>query len=221
MTSSLTKFKSIFEKDKGASLSNEFEVDIRFSSSKNAEVIANLAKNGFSSFTNTESAYKNMMLLCDEASIPGQYAATQEIDGLYTGRLIQYPHGKLYNDFSLSFIMTNEELPLKFFETWFYSIFPERRLNEDRKIDYGNKIDRGERTNIVTLSYYDNITCDLLEVRKFHKTQFAANGQVTSTHKMYRAYPYSIESIPLAYGPSVLNKFRVQFRYEKHVQEYS
>jgi hypothetical protein len=221
MTSSLTKFKSIFEKDKGASFSNEYEVDIRFSTSRNASLLANLAELEFTSFTNTESAYKNMMLLCDEASLPGQFAATQEIDGIYTGRLIQYPHAKLYNDFSLSFIMTNEELPLKFFETWFYTMFPERRLNEDRKIDYVNKVDRGERTNIVTLSYYDNIVCDLIEVRKFHKTRSAANGKVTSTHKMYRAYPYSIESVPLAYGPTVLNKFRVQFRYEKHVQEYS
>ena len=157
--------------------------------------------------------------MCDEASLPGQYAATNEIDGLYTGRLIQYPHGKLYNDFSLSFIMTNNELPIKFFETWFYTIFPEKKLNDGTTLEYVNKTSRAERTNITTLSYYDNITMDI-KVKKFHKNNFAANGRVTSEHTMYRAYPYTMESTPLAYGPSVINKLRVQFRYEKHVQVY-
>jgi len=217
--STLTKIRSLFETDQGASLSNEYEVEVIPNSTRNSQLLTNFAELKFTNFNVADGAYKNMMLLCDEASLPGQFAATQEIDGLYTGRLIQYPHARLYNDFSLSFIMTNNELPIKFFETWFYTIFPERRLNDGTALEYVNKTSRAERTNITTLSYYDNITMDI-KVKKFNKTAYAANGRVTSEHTMYRAYPYSVESTPLAYGPSVLNKLRVQFRYEKHVQVY-
>ena len=133
--STLTKIRSLFETDQGASLSNEYEVEVIPNSTRNSQLLTNFAELKFTNFNVADGAYKNMMLLCDEASLPGQFAATQEIDGLYTGRLIQYPHARLYNDFSLSFIMTNNELPIKFFETWFYTIFPERRLNDGTALE--------------------------------------------------------------------------------------
>ncbi len=213
---SLTRLKGIFETDKGASLSNEYEIDFRFDTTKNATLINNFTTAGFT-VNSSVGAYSDMMMLCDEASLPGQYAATQEIDGLYTGRLIQYPHGKLYNDFSLSFIMTNKEHPNKFFEIWLATIFPEKGLNTGTAIDPSNLTARSERTNITTLTYYDNIVCSKIDVKKSHKSKTSPSGVTTSIHSMYKAYPYSIESVPLAYGPSVLNKLRVQFRYEKHV----
>lgn len=214
---SVTKLRSIINGDAGASLSNEFQVEFKFNSSLNSKLINNLSVAGFSVNSSVSGAYADMMFMCDEASLPGQYAATQEIDGLYTGRLIQYPHGKLYNDFSLSFIMTNKEHPNKFFEVWMATMFPERELSGDANIDITDLTKRSSRTNITMLAYYDNITCSQINVKKSHKNRSSPSGVTTSIHSMYKAYPYSIESVPLAYGPSVLNKLRVQFRYEKAV----
>lgn len=220
MVAAIQKLRGLFNRDLGGSYSNEYKVNIQFDPDKNSALLATLKEVGIASF-GSETAFGNMMFLCDEASLPGQYAATQELDGLYTGRLIQYPHAKLYNDLMLSFIMTNQETALKFFEGWFYAMFPEKDLNTGETISYDQKLNqRAKRTNVTALRYYDNIVCDNITVTKFHKTNTAPDGQVTSRHIMYKAYPYSVESVPLAYGASTLNKLRVQFRYEKHIQTF-
>jgi len=212
----IQRIRSIFNSDKGGSYANEFEVKISFNPVANKGLIDDLSAAGFN-VNVSEGAVKNMFLLCDEASLPGQFSATNEIDGLYTGRLIQYPQAKLYNDFSLSFMQTNKLNPSKFFDIWMYYMFPEYDLNSGEQLSYFDRNRRSQRSNVVSVNYYDRTTCDFIEVKKMYKNPSAPNGEVSATYKMFKAYPYTIETIPLSYGPSVLNKLRVQFRYEKHV----
>jgi len=211
---SISKLRGIFNVDKGGSYSNEYEVNLSFDSRKNAEILTRLQYYGFS-MTPGDGAFENTMFLCDEASLPGTFTATQEVDGVYAGRLIQYPHAKLYNDLRLSFIQTNEMLPQKFFEAWFYSMFPERSLNSKEKIAI-NSSGREERSNVVTIQYYDEIVCNM-SITKSFKDSSSYKGGKSIEYEIINAYPYTIESVPLAYGASTLNKLRVSFRYEKHV----
>tara|TARA_B100002019_G_scaffold290632_1_gene308755 strand:- start:160 stop:804 length:645 start_codon:yes stop_codon:yes gene_type:complete len=208
--SAITKLRSIFDGDKGASYSNEYEVEF---AAMPALVQKNLTSVGFTSATSPAS--QNMLFLCDEAQLPGTFAATQEIDGLYGGRLIQYPHARLYNDLRLSFIQTNECNPQKFFEAWFSAIFPEFSLNQGQEIAFNNS-KRIERTNVSALNYYDDIVCNQMTITKTFKNRAANNGGKSVGYDIKNVYPYSIESVPLAYGASTLNKLRVSFRYEKH-----
>ena len=216
---SLTRLKGIFEKDKGASYSNEFEVKFNFNSNKNSALLGNLSEYGFVSF-GSGSAFDNLMFLCDEASLPGSFAATNEIDGMFTGRLIQYPHGRLYNDFRLSFIETNEMNAQKFFEAWFATIFPQRKLNTGDSVGIDDVSSLSDRSNVIALEYYDSIICPSIEVVKTYKTRSSYNGGKSCKYDIINAYPYTIESVPLAYGASTLNRLRVQFRYEKHVVQF-
>lgn len=220
VTPSIQRVRSIFNTDRGGSYANEFEVRFTFDSVANAGLISDLSAAGFNVNSASTGAYANMMLLCDEASLPGTFSATSEIDGLYTGRLINYPQAKLYNDISLSFIMTNKMHPAKFFDIWMYYMFPEFELNTANIIPYDQKAKRTSRTNIVGINYYDRSVCNQIEVRKIYKTQFAPNGGLSARYQVLKAYPYTIESVPLAYGPSTLNKLRVQFRYEKYVANF-
>lgn len=210
MAGAITRLRSIFESDKGASYSNEYEVSFGPFSEK---VQTNLTRMGFSS--NISGSTQNMMFLCDEAQLPGTFAATQEIDGIYAGRMIQYPHGRLYNDLRLSFIQTNECNPQKFFEAWFNTIFPERELNGTTELAF-NDTKRKIRSNVATLNYYDDIVCNEMTIKKTFKNRTAYNGGESCGYDIINVYPYSIESVPLAYGASTLNKLRVSFRYEKH-----
>ncbi len=228
--SSITKLRGIFEKDKGASYSNEYEVNF---SSFGKGLTGNFRAAGFSNLTGSETALTNMMFLCDEASLPGTFAATHEIDGIFGGTMIQYPHGRLYNDLRLSFIQTNEMIPQKFFEAWFYSMFPERktdgidaRLGKGRSDPFApvdpnssyrlNISSRESRSNTVTLQFYDDIVCNMTITKSF-KDSHSYKGGKSIEYEIINAYPYTIESVPLAYGASTLNKLRVSFRYEKHV----
>jgi hypothetical protein len=217
--SSITRLRSLFDRDKGASYGNEYEVTMNFDSTKNAQLLNNLRIYGFESF-GASSAFDNMMFLCDEASLPGTFAATQEIDGLFAGRLIQYPHGKLYNDFRLSFIMTNEHNPQKFFEAWFYSIFPERSINGQGEIISNDVNNRLNFSNATTIRFYEEIVCPQITVTKSFKDRSSYKGGQSCKYDIVNAYPYTIESVPLGYGASTLNKLKVSFRYEKHVATF-
>ena len=220
LTPTIQTIRSIFNADKGGSYSNEYEVRFIFDPVQNAGLITDLSAAGFNVNSPSTGALGNMMLLCDEASLPGSFVATNEIDGLYAGRLINYPQARLYNDLSLSFIMTNELQPAKFFDIWMYYMFPEYKLNDGTIIPYDQKSLRSSRSNITTINYYDRCKCNGIEIRKIYKTQYAPNGGLSATYQVFNAYPYTIETVPLAYGPSVLNKLRVQFRYEKYVANF-
>jgi hypothetical protein len=159
-----------------------------------------------------------MVFLCDEASLPGTFAATNEVDGVYAGRLIQYPHAKLYNDLRLSFIQTNQMNPQKFFEAWMGGMFPEYSMNQAAgEVQPAERNRRREKTNTVGLRYYKNMCCYSIRVQKTYKNSTDPSGENSCYYDMINAYPYSIESVPLSYGASTLNKLRVSFRYEKHV----
>ena len=217
--SSITKLRSLFEQDGGASYSNEYEVTMNFDSNKNTTLLNNFKIYGFESFGDG-GTFSNMMFLCDEASLPGSFAATQEIDGLFGGRLIQYPHAKLYNDLRLSFIQTNEMSPQKFFEAWFGTIFPERELNAADEVIINDVNRRLSRSNVTTLRYYDEIVCPTMTVTKSFKSRSSYKGGVSCKYDIVNVYPYTIETVPLAYGASTLNKLKVSFRYEKHVATF-
>ena len=209
---SISRLRSLFNNDAGASYSNEYQVIINIP--VNSQLQDNLIGAGFTG-GNTSQKFDEMMFLCDEASLPGTFAATNEIDGIYAGRMIQYAHGRLYNDIRLSFIQTNEMHPQKFFETWMATMFPERSLNENQQISPRSE-NRKERTNITTLSYYDEIVCDMTVIKDFKTPDGPDKGQ-SLFYEFKNIYPYSIENVPLSYGASTLNKLRVSLRYEKHV----
>ena len=213
---SISKLRGIFNTDKGASYSNEYEVNFSFDTTNNAEILSRLQYYGFN-LTASDGAYDNMMFLCDEASLPGTFTATQEVDGVYAGRLIQYPHAKLYNDMRLSFIQTNQLNPQKFFEAWMGGMFPEYGLDDTTEIQPAERNRRRAIPNTVGLRYYENMVCPKLTVTKSYKDKTGPSGQNSCYYDMFNVYPYSIESVPLSYGASTLNKLRVSFRYEKHV----
>lgn len=216
MTKAITKLRSIINSDAGMAYANEYEVKFDFGAQSKL-------RNALSSagFNATGDALSNMVFLCDEASLPGQFTSTQEFDGRYVGKFMQYANTKLYNDFSLSFMVTNKANPVKFFDAWMYFMFPEQSiLSENNRIARADYKNRALVNNSTVVSYYDDYVCEMIEVRKFYKTKDAANGGFSVKYNIMRAYPFSIEAIPLGYGASTLVKLRVNFKYEKFIVQY-
>ena len=218
---SISRLRGIFNTDRGGSYSNEYEVNFSFlqptaDSNNNKSILERLKYYGFNT-SSSSGVYSDMMFLCDEASLPGTFAATNEVDGVYAGRLIQYPHAKLYNDIRLSFIQTNQMNPQKFFEAWMGGMFPEYGVDNATEIQPAERTRRRAVSNTVGLRYYKEMVCPKLTVTKSYKDSTGPSGQNSCYYDMFNVYPYSIESVPLSYGASTLNKLRVSFRYEKHV----
>ena len=110
--------------------------------------------------------------------------------------------------------------PQKFFEAWMGGMFPEVSMNEAQGTGEIQPAERDRRrtlTNTTGLRYYNEMTCTSIRVQKTYKDSTGPSGQNSCYYDMFEAYPYSIESVPLSYGASTLNKLRVSFRYEKHV----
>ena len=98
-------------------------------------------------------------------------------------------------------------------------MFPEHGANTGARISINNYQNRRIRNNMTTVNYYDDYVCDFIQVKKVYKTKDDPSGGTSITYKMYNAYPFTIESVPLAYGASTLAKLRVNFKYEKYIVE--
>ena len=99
-------------------------------------------------------------------------------------------------------------------------MFPEYSMNKAEGTGEIQPAERERRraiTNTTGLRYYEDMTCTTIRVQKTYKNSTDPSGENSCYYDMYEAYPYSIESVPLSYGASTLNKLRVSFRYEKHV----
>lgn len=164
-------------------------------------------------------------LMCDEANLPGSQAATGEINGLYTGSgQFKYPHTRMYNDLTLSWIGDANMTALKFVNTWMDCIFSERSSSG---AVYNTKQQTGprdtqyrDRNRSVRLNYPDSYTMQI-SILKAEKDSNSETGRPSIRYVLEGAYPYSIDSIPLSFGSSQLVKVTANFYYERWYQYYT
>ena len=164
-------------------------------------------------------------LMCDEANLPGTQAATGDINGLYTGSgQFKYPHTRMYNDLTLSWIGDANMTALKFVNTWMDCIFEERSASGAA---YNTILQSGprdvksrDRSRSVRLNYPDSYTMQI-SILKAEKDSDSETGRPSVRYVLEGAYPYSIDSIPLSFGTSQLVKISANFYYERWYQYYT
>ena len=162
-------------------------------------------------------------LMCDEAQLPNIQAQT----GLMTGRHLgegsyQYPHTRVYSDLSMSFICDAAMTQLKFFSSWHDFIFGSRDSIADGFRPQRTKVESAEEllgqggnpmNSVVRAKYPEKYVCD---IRVMKVDQGPKADRASIMYILRDAYPYSIDTIPLAYGTSQLTKCTVNFYYKKH-----
>jgi hypothetical protein len=163
-------------------------------------------------------------LMCDEAILPGVQAATGQLNGIYTGSgQYQYPHTRIYNDLTLSWICDANMTPLKFLDSWMEVIFNEYGADGKKY----NSIVQGNSTQVLSrnrnrstrLSYPDSYTMQL-SILKAERDDKSEVGRASIRYVFDGVYPYAVESIPLSFGSSQLVKVRANFYYEKWFPYY-
>ena len=105
-------------------------------------------------------------LMCDEAIMPGVQAATGQLNGIYTGSAqYQYPHTRIYNDLTLSWICDANMTPLKFLNSWMEVIFNEYDANGKKYNsivqENSSQVLSRNRNRSTRLSYPDSYTMQL------------------------------------------------------------
>lgn len=244
MAGSLTNFIEGVKKQGGFSFSNNYDVDFVFKN-PDGDLVKRLRDFGidFSSGNtlgsgdtggigrSTVTSGGLIKMLCDEAQLPNVQASTGQITGRYLGEgIVNYPHTRLYSDFSLSWMGDLNMLPLKFVNLWYGYIFQEYN-GSGSKI---NPIDQNKSTlaavktlasagnaaRQVRLNYPEEYLCNII-VTKTERGKNAPNEKASISYTLIDAFPYSIDTVPLSYGASQITKVSANFYYSKHYVTYN
>ena len=158
-------------------------------------------------------------LMCDEANLPGSQFATGEMNGLYTGSgQYKYPHTRMFNDLSLSWVCDANMTPLKFLNTWMDSIYDDgyTTILQDDAADTRYRA-RNRSTRLTFPDQY-TMSCSILKAEKNNKSEL---GRPSIRYFLEGVYPYAVDSTPLSSGTTQLLKVSANFYYERWYEYYT
>ena len=194
----------------GMSFSTNYDIEFDF---KNKDFL--------NSFTDNDR--NTVQLFCDEAQLPNVQSAVGQRSGKFLGEgPVSYPHTRIFTDLSLGFLLDSNLSALKFFNTWYNYIFTEELTEED--LYSGTTADALSQTpNLETrvnrLKYLDEYSCTL-KILKSEPTHTNAGGRTPVVYLLENCYPYSIDTVPLAYGSSQIARLTVNFYYSRHTVKF-
>ena len=169
--------------------------------------------------------------------------ATGTITGRHMGEgQINYPTGRIFTDFSLTWICDANMTPLKFLHVWMSQVFREYGSNGDEfKYDAnrytnspGSKNDdvpgnnrsggssySSSRYNYVRLNYPEDYLCDEVIITKCEKGPYADNQRQSIAIHCVDVFPYSIDAVPVSYGSSQIVRVTANFYYSKWFSNFN
>lgn len=197
MAAGITSFLSQVSRQGGFSFSNNFLVE--FKGSKGGVSPAN--------FFNPDL----LEIFCEEAQLPNSNTATGTQVGLITGLgSVDYPHTRVFTEFSLTFMLDANLNILKALNAWYYVIIGGMDNNNIR--EKGNVL---SPNRVMRVGYKDDYLCDIY-ITKTEAGKDSSTERKPITYVMEKAWPYQIDAIPLQFGSSQITKVTAQFKYERH-----
>ena len=141
-------------------------------------------------------------ILCSDASLPTTAYATAEVRDNFMGVPQQYAHTRIYTDIDFTFYIDDDYTLLKIFEGWmeYISSGANVALNQQTKSFYRR------------MRYPDSYKCNTLYINKFEK-----NFKRTMRYQFINAFPKSMASVPVSYGPADILKVTVSFNYDRYI----
>ena len=155
-------------------------------------------------------------IMCSEVSLPGSNIATLELNNDHTGVTERHAYRRIFDDrLDFTFYVDDTNyMPIRFFEAW---------------IDWIVGFDDGDTrdsSSFYRAKYRDDYAVDGLKIVKFERSSPSASsseeafrrGRPASslTYGFVKAYPISINSIPVSYDSSSLLKCTVSMTYMRY-----
>ena len=155
-------------------------------------------------------------IMCSEVSLPGSNIATLELNNDHTGVTERHAYRRIFDerlDFTF-YVDDANYMPIRFFEAW---------------IDWIVGFDDGDTrdsSSFYRAKYRDDYAVDGLKIIKFERSSPAASSRqeaisrgrpaTSLTYGFVKAYPISINSIPVSYDSSSLLKCTVSMTYIRY-----
>ena len=145
---------------------------------------------------------RQLGILCSDASLPTTTYATAEVRDNFMGVPQQYAHTRIYTDIDFTFYIDDDYTLLKIFEGWmeYISSGADTATNQQRVAFYRR------------MRYPDTYKCSNLYINKFEK-----NFKRTMRYQFVNAFPKSMSSVPVSYGPADILKVTVSFNYDRYI----
>lgn len=195
-------------------LTNQYEVHF---AGLNKDLIRHLTKFTFKNevgFDLNRFITADLGLLCCDASLPSSAYATAEVKDNFIGVTQEFAHTRLYTDIDFSFYVDQNYNALRFLEGWmdYISGGNSEELGEPAA---GSSVDRNIYRRFV---YPDNYKIDTLSISKFNRNALTDVGRnPVLAYKFINAFPKSLTSIPVSYGPSEVMKVTVTMNYDRYI----
>ncbi len=152
-----------------------------------------------------------LQISCSEASLPGSSLITNQIDNDYYGVTERHAYRRQYDDrVDFTFYVDRDYKIIKFFEGWISYIVNER-------IKAGDSPGEDQRNFNYRVRFPDSYQTDNLYITKFERDINTPNPGPSLTYRFIRAYPISINSMPVSYESSDLLKCTVSFTYSRYI----
>jgi len=228
--------RNLIAKAGGVASTNLFKVSFQEDNrgaTKSENIVFSKLKDVLPGFIKTQLAGDNadggparwISLMCDEANLPGTQFATGQLNGLYTGSgQYKYPHTRMFNDLTLSWVCDANMTPLKFLNTWMSSIYEE---TDEAGKKYATILQTSpsdvkyrDRNRSTRLTFPDQYTmsCSILKAEKNNESEL---GRPSIRYFLEGVYPYAIDSTPLSAGTTQLVKVSANFYYERWYEYYT
>ena len=156
-------------------------------------------------------------LMCSEVSLPGSNLATLELTSDHTGVTERHAYRRIFDD-RLDFtfyVDAANYMPIRFFEAWI-----------DWIVGFDEGSDTRDSASYYRAKYRDDYAVDGLKIVKFEKSSPSASSKEEAirrgrpasslTYGFVKAYPISINSIPVSYDSSSLLKCTVSMTYIRY-----
>ena len=154
-------------------------------------------------------------LSCCNANLPGSKLLTSDIKNDRTGVTEHHVHRRMYDetiDFEF-YVPAENYIPIRIFECW---------------MDYASGVElEDERKDTISPNYHyimnypdDYIADQGLKIRKFERDFTQSEANIAGgflEYEFIRAFPVSVNSMPVTYDASELLKVQVQFSYIRYV----
>jgi hypothetical protein len=149
---------------------------------------------------------KTLGLLCSDATLPTSTYATAEVKDNYMGVPQEFAHTRLYTDIDFTFYIDTEYKVLQFFEFWMNYVGGNSEIAASSDLPYAYR----------RFNWPENYKTSQLFITKFNRG-YNVPGSTRLQYQLVNAFPKSVTSIPVAYGPSELMKVTVTMNYDRYV----
>ena len=150
-------------------------------------------------------------IFCEEAQLPNSNTATGTQTGLITGLgSVDYPHTRVFTEFSLTFMLDANLNILKSLNNWYYDIIGG---SDNNTTEIGSNPLSPNR--VTRVRYRDTYVGDI-HITKAEAGKDSAIDRKPITYVMEKAWPYQIDAVPLQFGSSQITKVTANFKYERH-----